>query len=114
MFRFSLLIIMTFTVTACSTFGYYMDLMAGHSELLESQKPIVNILAEKELKPKLRNLLQTSQNIRNFASKELDLPENDSYRMYADLKRRYAVWNVVAAKEFSVEPKNGVFYSSVV
>jgi predicted aminopeptidase len=86
-----------------------MDLMAGHSELLEQRKPISEILADKETNLKLRKLLETSQNIRDFASKELYLPENDSYRMYADLKRRYAVWNVVAAKEFSIRAKKWCF-----
>lgn len=112
--KYAILIFSVLTVSACSSFGYYMDLMAGHSELLEQQKPITDILAEKDIKPKLRTLLETSQNIRNFATKSLYLPENDSYRLYADLKRRYAVWNVVAAKEFSIEPKNGAFYLWVV
>ena len=53
--------------------------------------------------------LKPSQNIRDFASKKLYLPENDSYRMYADLKRKYAVWNVIAAKEFSIQPKKWCF-----
>lgn len=107
--KYSILIFSAFTVSACSSFGYYVDLMAGHSELLEQRKPISEILADKETKSKLRDLLETSQNIRDFASKELDLPDNDSYRMYADLKRRYAVWNVVAAKEFSTEPRKWCF-----
>ena len=107
--KYSILIFSTLTVSACSSFGYYMDLMAGHSELLEQQKPVAEILAEKDTKPKLRELLETSQNIRNFASKNLHLPENDSYRTYADIKRPYAVWNVVAAKEFSVTPKKWCF-----
>jgi len=105
----SVLIASAITVSACSSFGYYMDLMAGHSELLEQRKPVAEILADRNTKLKLRNLLETSQNIRDFASKSLDLPDNDSYRMYADLKRRYAVWNVVAAKEFSIEPKKWCF-----
>jgi predicted aminopeptidase len=86
-----------------------MDLMAGHSELLEQQKPVAEILAEKDIKPKLRELLETSQDIRDFATKNLYLPENDSYRTYADIKRPFAVWNVVAAKEFSVKPKKWCF-----
>ena len=104
-----ILIVSAITVSACSSFGYYMDLMQGHSELMEQRKPVKELLAEKETKPKLRKLLETSQKIRDFASKELDLPENDSYRMYADLKRKYAVWNVVAAKEFSIKPKKWCF-----
>ena len=109
MLKYSILIFSALTVSACSSFGYYMDLMAGHSELLEQQKPVAEILAEKETKPKLRKLLETSQDIRDFASKNLHLPENDSYRTYADLKRPYAVWNVVAAKEFSIKPKKWCF-----
>jgi predicted aminopeptidase len=35
----------------------------------------------------------------------LSLPDNDSYRSYADLERDFVVWNVVAAPEFSLEPK---------
>jgi predicted aminopeptidase len=107
--KYSILILGTFTVSACSSFGYYMDLMSGHSELLEQQKPISEILANKETESKLRQLLETSQNMRDFASKELHLPENDSYRTYADIKRPYAVWNVVAAKEFSIKPKKWCF-----
>ena len=109
MTRKLLLLFGALTVSACSSFGYYMDLMAGHSELLEQRKPVSEIIADKETSSKLRKLLIKSQNIRNFASKELDLPENDSYRMYADLKRRHAVWNVVAAAEFSVQPKKSCF-----
>ena len=109
MIRLTILIFSALTVSACSSFGYYMDLMAGHSELLEQRKPVVDILAEEETKPKLRKLLETSQKIRDFASNELYLPENDSYRLYADLKRPYAVWNVVAAKEFSTKSKKWCF-----
>ena len=107
--KYGVLIFSALTVSACSSFGYYMDLMAGHSELVEQQKPVADILAEEATKPKLRKLLKTSQNIRDFATKNLHLPDNDSYRNYADLKRPYAVWNVVAAKEFSVKPKKWCF-----
>ncbi|MDH5660770.1 MAG: aminopeptidase, partial [Gammaproteobacteria bacterium] len=107
--KYSFLILSTLTVSACTSFGYYMDLMAGHSELLEQQKPVTEILAEKDIKPKLRKLLEMSQDMRDFASKSLHLPENDSYRTYADIKRPFAVWNVVAAKEFSVKPKKWCF-----
>ena len=75
--KLATLIFSGLTVSACSSFGYYMDLMSGHSELLEEQKPVIEILADKKTTPKLRKLLKTSQNIRNFATKSLHLPEND-------------------------------------
>jgi predicted aminopeptidase len=40
---------------------------------------------------------------------ELGLPDNGSYRSYADLGRRYATWNLFAAPEFSVKPKRWCF-----
>jgi len=43
--------------------------------------------------------------IRDFASRDLALPDNGSYRRYADIGRPYVVWNVFAAPEFSVEPE---------
>ena len=46
---------------------------------------------------------------RDFASRELGLPDNGSYRSYADLSAPYVVWNVVAAPEFSVEPQRWCF-----
>ncbi len=47
--------------------------------------------------------------IREFASRELALPDNDSYRRYADLGRPFVLWNVFAAPEFSVAPVQSCF-----
>lgn len=107
--KLSVLLFLAITVSACTSFGYYMDLMAGHAALLEQRKAVSDILADKETKPKLRKLLKKSQHIRNFASKSLHLPENDSYRYYVDLKRPFAVWNVVATKELSIKAKKWCF-----
>jgi predicted aminopeptidase len=46
---------------------------------------------------------------RAFASRELGLPNNKSYTSYADLKREFVVWSVVATPEFSVEPREWCF-----
>lgn len=109
MLKTLILLFSALTVSACSSFGYYLDLMAGHSELLEQRKPVKTLLADEETPEHLRNLLKMSEKMRDFASKELHLPENDSYRSYADLKRPYAVWNVIAASEFSVSAKKWCF-----
>src|SRR5260221_3047200 len=47
--------------------------------------------------------------IREFASRELGLPDNGSYRRYADIGRPFVVWNVFAAPEFSVKPVESCF-----
>jgi predicted aminopeptidase len=46
---------------------------------------------------------------RDFSVEILGLPDNKSYRTYADLERDYVVWNVFAAPEFSLTPKQWCF-----
>jgi predicted aminopeptidase len=57
----------------------------------------------------LRERLTDVQAARDFAVSDLHLPDNRSYRTYADIKRPYVVWNVVAAPEFSIEAKHWCF-----
>src|SRR5205085_9654270 len=42
-------------------------------------------------------------------SHDLALPDNGSYRVYADVGRPYVTWNVFAAPEFSLDPKEWCF-----
>jgi predicted aminopeptidase len=57
----------------------------------------------------LRQRLETAQAIRAFANTELALPDNGSYRYYADLQRPWVVKNVFAAPELSLEPHQWCF-----
>jgi predicted aminopeptidase len=66
-------------------------------------------LADPDTSAELRERLATAQRIRAFAARELGLPDNGSYTSYADLRRRYVVWNVYAAPVFSVEPRRECF-----
>ena len=43
---------------------------------------------------------------RQFSIDELQLPDNDSYRSYADLEREYVVWSIIAVPEFSITAKS--------
>ncbi len=53
--------------------------------------------------------LQRITEIRDFASDLLKLPENDSYRSYADIGRQYIVWNVFATPALSLQPHQSCF-----
>jgi predicted aminopeptidase len=57
----------------------------------------------------LRRRLEYAARARDFAMTELGLPDNGSYRTYADLGRKYATWNLFAAPEFAVEPRRWCF-----
>jgi len=72
---------------------------------MSKRQPITRVIGEPSTPPALRHQLEAVAAIRDFASRELGLPDNGSYRSYADVGRRYVVWNVVAAPEFSVDPK---------
>jgi predicted aminopeptidase len=72
---------------------------------MSKRQPITRVIAEPSTAPALRSQLEAVAAIRDFASRELGLPDNGSYRSYADLGRRYVVWNVVAAPEFSVDAR---------
>jgi predicted aminopeptidase len=96
-------------LAACGNVGYYAQCVGGHLSLMAKRQPINRVLAASDTSPELRNHLERVLAIRDFASSELLLPDNGSYRSYADLGRPYAVWNVVATPEFSLTPQQWCF-----
>ncbi len=88
---------------------YYMQAIRGHFEVMSSRQPIPDIIADEESPEELKRRLVVVQEARDFAVDELMLPDNKSYRSYADLGRDYVVWNVFAAPEFSLEPMTWCF-----
>jgi predicted aminopeptidase len=86
----------------CSSLGYYGQSVGGHWSMLNAAKPVAAWLADPATPPVLRQQLELAQQLRDFAVTELSLPDNQSYRRYADLKRSAALWNVVAAPELSL------------
>lgn len=84
------------------TVGYYWQSMRGHLQLMHAAEPLDRWIARDDIAPPLRERLQLAQRARSFAVAELGLPDNASYRRYADLKRPAAVWNVVAAPPYSL------------
>ena len=83
--------------SGCSSIGYYAQSIEGHLSMLRAARPVPELLADGGADAALKERLALSQRMRDFAVKELRLPDNASYRRYADLRRSAAVWNVVAA-----------------
>ena len=84
---------------------YLLESAQGQLELMSKRRPIATVVADPSTPPAVRKQLESVAQIREYASRELHLPDNGSYRKYADVGRPYVVWNVVAAPEFSVDPK---------
>jgi predicted aminopeptidase len=93
----------------CAQIGYYAQAVHGEMSVLKSAQPIDDVLATPETSDKLKERLNAVKEIRRFAINELRLPDNASYTTYADLKRPYVLWNVIAAPELSLTPKQWCF-----
>ncbi|MDP1690796.1 MAG: aminopeptidase [Burkholderiaceae bacterium] len=92
----------TCLTAGCSSLGYYVQSVGGHLDLVARARPVADVTADTATSAALGERLALSQRMRDFAVAELALPENRSYRRYADLGRNAAVWNVVAAPELSL------------
>ena len=105
----SAIIFIVICIAGCSNLGYYWQNTQGHLAVMNAGKPVQEWLADPQTPQGTKARLELSQRIREFASTELALPDNASYRRYADLKRSAVVWNVVAAPEFSLQLKTWCF-----
>ncbi len=92
----------------CGTL-YLAQAAAGQWRVMAAREPISAVAADPATPPGLRARLEEVVAARDFASRELALPDNASYRKYAAIDREYVVWNVVAAPEFSVAPLEWCF-----
>ena len=99
----------TLCLSGCANLGYYWQSVTGHLNIMAAARPVEDLVAEPQTSPRLRERLLLSQRIRAFAVSELKLPDNPSYRRYADLHRNAAVWNVTGAPIFSLELKTWCF-----
>ena len=96
-------------LSGCETLSYYAQAVGGQFELMHKAQPVSEWIADPATPPALRQRLELAAQMRAFASQELMLPDNGSYRSYARLDRPYAVWNVFAAPEFSLTPVESCF-----
>jgi predicted aminopeptidase len=88
---------------------YLLQAARGQAQILLDRRPITAVVADPKTPPTVRDTLAEVSAARDFASHELGLPDNRSYRVYADIGRPYVVWNVVAAPEFSIAPRQWCF-----
>lgn len=109
--RFSWLAGAIFLAAILSLEGcYYVQAIRGHTNLMQERRPMAEVIDDPDVPGSLKERLLLVQDARQFSVDALKLPDNDSYRSYADLGRDYVVWNVFAAPEFSLEPKEWCYF----
>ena len=88
---------------------YYMQAAGGQWEVIRKREALEDVIEDPDTSPELAARLSLLDEARDFSVVALGLPDNKSYRTYTDLERDYVVWNVFAAPEFSLTPKQWCF-----
>ncbi len=97
------LLLLSILLTGCATLAYYGQAVRGQLELVYERRPLDEVLADPATTPAVRHKIEIARAAREFASTGLALPDNRSYRGYADLGREFVVWNVFAAPPLALE-----------
>ena len=95
--------------SGCTGVDYYAQSVAGQLGILVARRPFEVVLTDPETPAPLRARVEYARSVRQFAAHDLSLPDNGSYRTYADIGRRYVAWSVVATPEFSLVPRTWCF-----
>lgn len=102
--RVTAVVIACILVQGCETLSYYGQAVTGQVTLLAKRKPVKRLLRREDLDPALRDRLETSRAIVEFAERVIGLDVGRRYRSFVDLKADSVVWNLFAAPEFSLDP----------
>jgi predicted aminopeptidase len=93
-------------LTGCETCAYYRQAIVGQYRIVAARRPIDQVLADPQTPTNLSQKLRLVLQLREFAENALKLPANGHYLRYADVGRRYVVWNVHAAPACSLDQKS--------
>lgn len=88
---------------------YPLHAMHGHLDLMARRQPVDALVTDPATPDTLKVRLERVAAMREFASRELALPDNGSYRQYARLNRDYPVWSVWVTPEFDLAPRQSCF-----
>ena len=99
------LIVALMPLVSCQTLHFYGQAIRGQAEILAKSRPNKRVMADPASSPLLVKRLAAVEEIRQFASQQLQLPGDESYGRYTDLGRKHVVWVLYASPEFSLQPK---------
>lgn len=102
-------LLLVLCLSGCADMSYYWQSARGHLQLMHAARPVQDWLDDAATPPELKRQLVLARRLRVFAVEALHLPDNASYHRYADLGRRAAVWNAVAAPPYSLKLKTWCF-----
>lgn len=102
--RIAALVLAGSPLAGCAGDGYYAQSIEGHFALMGAREDVDRLIRDDETPEALRSRLVLAEEIRAFAVEALALPDNGSYRTYADIGRDVVTWNVVATPPLALDP----------
>jgi len=102
-------LLLLLALQGCTGISYYAQSLDGHVKLLAARQNVETLIADPSQPRDLRAAMVAARDIRRYASDELALPDNDSYRAYVDTHRDYVTVAVFAAPEFSLAAQSWCF-----
>jgi predicted aminopeptidase len=109
LFRLVAATILTLGMTGCTSVSYYAQSLEGHAKIMTARQDVAKLIVDPSTSEALRSRMVAARAIRKFAVDELALPDNNSYRSYADVGQEAVTWAVFAAPEFSLAPQTWCF-----
>jgi predicted aminopeptidase len=104
-----ILSILLMQLTACVAPSYYSQAISGHMKLMRNRQSIDTLVEPGNTDPELAAELMLAMEIREFATTGLGLDAGGSYKQFVATGQSAVTWNVVAAPEFSLEPRTWCF-----
>ncbi|MBK8457870.1 MAG: aminopeptidase [Phyllobacteriaceae bacterium] len=92
-------------LSGCGALAYTAQSLEGHVKIMAARRDVAALIADPSTPPALRRQLAEARAIRQFAVEALALPDNESYRDYADIGRDHVTLAVYAAPEFALAPR---------
>ena len=96
-------------VTGCTSISYYAQALEGHVQIVAARQDVGELIDDPSTPEASRARMAAASAIRQFATDELALPDNNSYRSYVDVGREAVTWAIFAAPEFSLIPRTWCF-----
>ena len=95
------MLVFVLALGGCANVQFYAQAVTGQAALLFARRDAQDLIDASDTDPALVRQLQLVSRLLRFAEDELHLPVDGRYRGYVELDG-VPVWNVVAAREFSV------------
>lgn len=102
-------VLLLLALQGCTGISYYAQSVNGHVRLLSARQDVETLIDDPSQPRDLRAAMAAARDIRRYASDQLALPDNDSYRAYVDTHRDYVTVAVFAAPEFSLAAQSWCF-----